>query len=73
MNHDDSDTRPEAYLTGDQVALALRTAGVVPVEDPQLIATVIGRVLRQTAPAFSAMPFWLEPSHYRLVLERQQL
>jgi hypothetical protein len=73
MNHDDSDTRPEAYLTGDQVALALRTAGVDPVEDPQLIATVIGHVLRQTAPAFSAMPFWLEPSHYRLVLERQQL
>ena len=73
MNHDDSDTRPEAYLTGDQVALALRTAGVDPVEDPQLIATVIGHVLRQTAPAFSAMPFWLEPSHYRFVLERQQL
>ena len=73
MNHDDSDTRPEAYLTGDQVAIALRTAGVDPVEDPQLIATVIGHVLRQTAPAFSAMPFWLEPSHYRLVLERQQL
>ena len=73
MNHDDSDTRPEAYLTGDQVALALRTAGVDPVDDPQLIATVIGHVLRQTAPAFSAMPFWLEPSHYRLVLERQQL
>ncbi len=73
MNHDDSDTRPAAYLTGDQVALALRTAGVDPVEDPQLIATVIGHALRQTAPAFSAMPFWLEPSHYRLVLERQQL
>ena len=73
MNHDDSDTRPAAYLTGDKVALALRTAGVDPVEDPQLIATVIGHVLRQTAPAFSAMPFWLEPSHYRLVLERQQL
>jgi len=72
MNQDALGTRPVVYLTGDQVALALHTAGVDAAEDPQLIATVIGHVLRQTAPAFSALPFWLEPSHYRVVLERQQ-
>ena len=72
MNHDDSDTRPEAYLTGDQVALALRTAGVDPVEDPQLIATTLSTVLRQSAPAFAVLPFGLEPASYQLVMTRLQ-
>jgi hypothetical protein len=60
------------YLTGDQVTLALQTAGVDAVEDPQLIATTLNTVLRQSAPSFALMPYWFEPSHYRIVLERQQ-
>ena len=60
------------YLTGDQVTLALQTAGVDAVEDPQLIATALNTVLRQSAPSFALMPYWFEPSHYRIVLARQQ-
>ena len=70
MNNDDSDARSAAYLTGDQVTFALRAAGVDPVEDPQLIATTLSTVLRQSAPAFAALPFGLEPSHYQLVMAR---
>ena len=60
------------YLTGDQVTLALQMAGVDAVEDPQLIATALNTVLRQSAPSFALTPYWSEPSHYQIVLERQQ-
>jgi hypothetical protein len=63
---------PAVGLSGDQVALALRTAGLTPAEDTQLIATALSTALRQSAPVFAALAFGLEPSHYRLVLERQQ-
>ncbi len=72
MNHDDSNARPTVYLTADQVTLALRTAGVDPVEDPQLIATTLNTVLRQSAPAFAALPFGLEPAYYQRVMTRLQ-
>ena len=65
-------TYPAAGLSGDQVALALRIAGVTAAEDPQLVANVLSTALRHSAPAFAALPFGLEPAHYRLVLERQQ-
>jgi len=65
-------TQTTVGLNGDQVAHALRIAGVTAVEDPQLIATVLSTALRHSAPAFAALPFGLEPAHYRLVLERQR-
>lgn len=70
MNQAPAVVSPSATLTREQVVQALGRAGVRGVEDPGVVAQILTQMLAQTDSVCAALPFGLEPSHYRVALER---
>ena len=72
MSQGPASPNPVEPFTREQVTLALASAGIGGLEDPGVVARALSQTLRQANSAFATLPFDLEPSHYRLVLERPQ-